>query len=199
MRDPNQAEFWDKTYRDGNFAWDLGQPTPVFARLAADETLPPGEMLVVGAGLGHDARLFARHGFGVTAVDFAPAAIAQMETFAEPDAPVTAVLADFFWLPPAFSRRFDYVLEYVVFCAIDPRRRPDFADVVARVLKPGGVFIALAFPIGRRPGGPPFVVQPDGMIRLFESRGLVLVRRETPPDSANGRQGIEELLVFKLA
>ena len=197
--DVNSPDFWDESYQNGRFPWDLGRPAPVFARLAREQRFDPGKMLVAGAGLGHDAHLFARHGFEVTAVDFAHKAIAQIKALASPDAPINAVQADFFWLPPAFNAQFDYVLEYVFFCAIDPARRPDYADTVARLLAPGGAFICLAFPIGRRSGGPPFVVQPDAIIALFEQRGLVLQHREMPPDSAPKRQGIEELLIFEKA
>lgn len=195
--DPNNPDFWDDSYRSDRFPWDLGKPNPVFERLLAEGGLKPGRMLVVGAGFGYDARLFARHGFAVTAVDFATEAVKKMHELAEPDAPVDVVQADFFWLPPAFDNAFDYVLEYVFFCAIDPKRREDYADVVARVLKPGGYFVGMAFPIGKRPGGPPFVVQPDEMIARFARRRLSLVRREKPADSEPSRQGIEELLILK--
>jgi hypothetical protein len=35
------------------------------------------------------------------------------------------------------------------------------------------------------------------MLDLFTARGLVLRHREEPPDSAPGRQGIEELLILQ--
>ena len=48
---------------------------------------------------------------------------------------------------------FDYLLEYTCFCAIDPKRRTEYADLVDRLLKPGGTYIDLAFPLDGRGGG----------------------------------------------
>jgi len=132
MPDTNSPQFWQTAYQNGATAWDLGGPTPVFCRLAengqitSEHALPPGKMIVPGAGRGYDARLFARHGFTVTAVDFASDAIREMHLLAEPDAPVAIVKADWFDLPPFFEGNFDYVLEYVAYCAINPAqtRRP---------------------------------------------------------------------------
>lgn len=197
--DVNSSDFWDRLYQTNQFHWDLGGPTPVFRRLAEGGQFALGRMLVLGAGHGHDARLFARHGFQVTAVDFAEEAVAAMQKLAQPTAPVEIVQADFFSLPAKWYSRFDYVLDYTSFCAVLPSRRPEYADLVGRLLKPGGLYIMLAFPIGRRPGGPPYVVQPEAIIALYTERGFRLEQRETPADSAPGRQGHEELLILKKA
>lgn len=197
MSDSNSADFWEDIYRRQQAGWDLGGPTPVFRRLAASGRFAPGRMLVLGAGSGHDAREFARHGFEVTAVDFAQGAVQRMHELATPDAPVNVLHADLFALPPALDGTFDYVLEYVCFCAIDPARRPEYADVVARLLKPGGLYIDLAYPIGAREGGPPYSVTVEGVLYLFRSRGFTLLAREQPHDSIERRHGFEELLILE--
>jgi methyl halide transferase len=196
MNDVNHPDYWQQIYRNQRDLWDLGGPTAVFARLAASGDYPPGRMMVLGAGKGHDARLFARHGFTVTAVDFAPEAVQIMRQLADPAAPVEVLEADIFHLPPELDGRYDYILDYTSFCAIDPGRREEYAAVVTRLLKRGGLLIMLAFPIGKRPGGPPFVVQPDAVIDLFNEHGFQIVHREFPPDSAPDRKGVEELLIL---
>jgi len=195
--DPNSPEYWQTSYANGRIPWDLGQPTPVFARLAASGSYPPGAMVVLGAGRGHDARLFARHGFTVTAVDFAAEAVAAMHELNDPAYPVQIVQKDIFELDGEWNGRFDYFLEYTCFCAIDPARRGDYAALAARLLKPGGWYIGLAFPIGKRPGGPPFVVQPDAVIELLAEHGFKPQHREFPPDSVPSRQNIEELIILQ--
>jgi hypothetical protein len=92
---------------------------------------------------------------------------------------------------------FQYRLEYTCFCAIDPQRRAEYIESVSSLLEPGGYYIALAFPIGQRTGGPPFVVAPDELIRPLNDRGFELITREVPHDSVPGREGIEELLILK--
>lgn len=204
--DVNYPAKWEGDYRRGTAGWSLHAPTPVFQHLLAeknsrgDMNFPPGRMLVPGAGLGYDAREFARHGFDVVAVDFAQDAAEAMHhalrTAETPDTAHEIVQGDLFQLPASRNESFDYVLEYTCFCAIDPARRIEYADVMARVLKPGGIYIALAFPLDEHDGGPPFTVKTDDLIGLFEARGFVLLRREMHPATIKPRKGREELIVM---
>src|SRR5512140_962317 len=167
--DVNSPQKWEGDYQGETDGWDLAGPTPALQRLAASGRFPPGRMLVPCAGRGHDAREFARRGFDVTAVDFSEYAVREMKKLADPDAPMEVLQHDMFALPPTFDGAFDYVLQYTCFCAIDPKRRQDYADLVARLLKPGGIYIDLAFPLDGRPGGPPFAVSDSEIAQLFES------------------------------
>ena len=196
-RDVNSPGKWEADYQRGTAGWDLRGPTPVFKRLASSGQLKPGRIIVLGAGRGHDAREFARHSFQVTAVDFSPYAVREMQRLAEPDAPVEISQADIFTLPHTFDEMFDYVLEYTCFCAIDPSRRAEYADLVARLLKPGGTYVDLAFPLDDHAGGPPFTVSLSEILVLFSARRFTLLRRETPTDSVPQRRGLEELLIFQ--
>lgn len=198
MSDVNSSVFWEAIYQNGRAPWDLGGPTPVFRRLVDGREFAPGRMIVLGAGRGHDARMFARHGFEVTAVDFAAEPVRDMRMLADPQAPVDVRQADIFTLPPDFNHTFDYVLEYTCFCAIDPRRRSEYADLVARLLKPASTYIALVFPIRESKDGPPFSVSPEELIDLLAVRGFVLQHREdAPPDSVSPRRPFEALLIFQ--
>ena len=195
--DVNLPEKWDANYKQGTDGWDLGGPTPVFKRLLLSRGLAPGRMIVLCAGRGHDAREFARHGFEVTAVDFSSQAVGEMHRLATEDAPVEILQQDMFTLPETFNESFDYVLEYTCLCAIDPKRRSEYADLVKRLLKPHGICIDLAFPLDGRKGGPPFAVSAAELINLFQERGFQLISREKPFDSVSQRRGAEELLLFQ--
>ncbi len=193
----NSPGKWEADYVRGTDGWDLGGPTPIFRRLVANGQFAPGQVIVLGAGRGHDAREFARHGFQVTAVDFSPYVVREMHRLAAPDAPIEILCADIFALPPALNRTFDYVLEYTCFCAIDPLRRAEYADLVTRLLKPRGIYVDLAFPLDDYAGGPPFAVSLSEIFALFSARRFTLLQRETPTDSVPQRRGAEELLVFQ--
>ena len=197
--DVNLPDKWEADYRRKSDGWDLSGPTPAFKRLAASRRLQPGRMLVPGAGRGHDAREFARHGFQVTAVDFSPHAVSEMKRLADPQAPIEPLQHDLFTLPSDLNSTFDYVLEYTCFCAIDPKRRPEYADLVARLLKGGGTYIDLAFPLDGRAGGPPFAVSETELFDLFSARGFELISREKPADSVSARRHAEELFIFRKA
>ncbi len=197
QHDVNSPNKWEADYERGTDGWDLNGPTPAFKRLATSGRFKPGKMIVLGAGRGHDAREFARSGFQVTAVDFSSYAAREMQRLAGPDAPVEIVQSDLFALPPEFELKFDYVLEYTCFCAIDPQRRSEYADLVARLLKPGGMYIDLAFPLDMHQGGPPFGVAIPEVFTLFGERGFTLLQREILADSVPQRRGLEELLIFQ--
>jgi hypothetical protein len=68
---------------------------------------------------------------------------------------------------------------------------------MARMLKRGGTYIALAFPLSGYVGNPPFAVNAAELIALMEQRGLKLLQREFPHDSIKPRKGREELLVMR--
>lgn len=197
MDDVNSPDKWEADYQCGTDGWDLGGPTPVLKRLASSNHFKPGQMIIPGAGRGHDAREFARHGFEVTAVDFSSHVVEQMRKLAEAEATVTILQHDIFTLPKKLHHTFDYVLEYACFCAIDPKRRAEYADQVTHWLKPQGFYIDLAFPLDGRTGGPPFAVAASEILDLFESRGFELISREKPADLIKPRRAVEELFIFQ--
>jgi len=195
--DVNSPRKWDADYEHKTDGWDLGGPTPVFKRLISSRQLIPGRMIVLCAGRGHDAREFARHGFQVTAVDFSSQAVQEMHRLASPEASMEILQHDIFALPDAFNHAFDYVLQYTCFCAIDPKRRAEYAELVTRLLKPSGIYIDLVFPLDGRKGGPPFAVSASEILDLFQARGFKLISREKPAESVSPRRHAEELFLFQ--
>ncbi|MCU0523678.1 MAG: TPMT family class I SAM-dependent methyltransferase [Elainella sp. Prado103] len=170
LSSPNlTAEFWQGRYQEGTDRWDLGQPAPPFVSLlTADQAPAPGSMAVLGSGRGHDALLFAAHGFAVTGFDFAPFAIETATQAAQQRGlPAQFLCRDIFTLAEEFSHQFDYVLEHTCFCAILPEQRADYVQMVHQILRPGGELIAL-FWAHSRPGGPPFGVSLAEIRQLFE-------------------------------
>lgn len=195
--DVNLPEKWEADYKRGTDGWDLNQPAPSFKRLASSKRFKPGRMIVLGAGRGHDAREFSRFGFQVTAVDFSPYVIREMHRLDDSSAPIEILQHDIFTLPDEMNDSYDYILEYTCFCAIDPKRRSEYADLIARLLKPNGIYIDLAFPLDGRAGGPPFAVTESEIQTLFNERGFRLLSREKPSDSVSARRNAEELFIFQ--
>lgn len=194
--DVNTAAFWNELYITNNAGWDMGTPTPAFVDLLESKRLEPGKALVLGCGTGHDALLFAQHGFDVTAIDFSEEAIRHARQLAsEKGVTIEFVNEDLFDYSLGVADEFDYIVEYVTYCAIEPGRRAEFASAVASMLKPGGALIALFFPLDDRPGGPPFAVSMDEVHRLFGKK-LELVSIEAPARSVTPRKGRELMTVW---
>ncbi|MEX0602312.1 MAG: methyltransferase domain-containing protein, partial [Bacteroidota bacterium] len=123
--DVNDSRYWEGLYESNQHRWDLRSPNPVFVDLLGRNALPPGGRVIVpGSGTGHDAILFATHGYDVTAVDFSETAIRfSRDAAVAANASVVWHKGDFFHLPKEWKGSFDLLVEYVTFCAIDPARR----------------------------------------------------------------------------
>jgi SAM-dependent methyltransferase len=194
--DVNDAEFWNERYITNDVGWDMGTPTPAFVDMLESKRFEPGKTLVLGCGKGYDAVLFAEHGFEVTAIDFSGEAIRLARQFAnEKGVEMELVNEDLFDYSLGVADEFDYIVEYVTYCAIEPARRAEFASAIASMLQPDGKLIALFFPLDDRPGGPPFAVSMDEVHRLFGKK-LELISIEAPARSVTPRKGRELLTVF---
>ncbi len=68
--------FYDTWYRFGTPPW-AGQARSELVSLVESGVLRPGRAIDLGCGAGDNAIFLAQHGFEVTALDFAPAAIAK--------------------------------------------------------------------------------------------------------------------------
>ncbi len=198
----DRPEYWETRYARGEDGWELGGPAPPLAALLSiGEAGPAGRLAVPGCGRGHEAIPFARHGFEVTGFDFAEAAIEA----AAAGAAAAGVSdrcrferRDLFELPCLYPAAFDAVVEHTCFCAIDPARRPEYVDVVASILKPGGRLLALFYPLRAATGagdGPPFPTTRDEIDRLFGRRFDTAFAR-VPGDSIPRRLGLELLAVL---
>jgi SAM-dependent methyltransferase len=191
MEDLNQPQFWESRYQSGGDRWDLGQAAPPFVTLLSQPQAPPaGRIAVLGCGRGHEAILFAKHGFEVVGFDFAPTAIAQARQLAG-SLPIRFEERDIFNLAQDYAGAFDYVLEHTCFCAIAPTQRPAYVQLLYQLLRPEGELIAL-FWAHQRAGGPPFGSTPDEIHQLFEPY-FRLMDWQYPKNSVPQRQN-EEIL-----
>ena len=163
------SEFWENRYIEGTTGWDLGQAAPPFVGLLDSTAAPkPGKIAVLGSGSGYDALLFAQMGFEVIGFDFAPSAITSATALTQNSGISAQFLQrNIFDLPAEFPHYFDYVLEHTCFCAIEPRLRPAYVNLVKSLLKPQGELIAL-FWAHNQPGGPPFGVTTAEINQYFE-------------------------------
>ncbi len=152
MSDPSDAKFWEQLYGAGGDGWELGRAAPPFERWFKNRR-PRGRALVVGCGRGHEARLLARLGAQVTAIDFAAPAIEAARALAEREGlAIDFRRMDLFDLPSS-TEKWDLIVEHTCFCAIDPARRAEYARAAWSALAPGGELVGLFYAHGR-PGGP---------------------------------------------
>ena len=164
----------------------MGGPCPVFVELLDSRWAPPpGRVAFPGCGLGHDVRLFLDRGFDAVGFDFA---------VAPEGLPVERL--DVFELGARYPGAFDAVVEYTCYCAIDPARRAEYAASLHACLRPGGLLIALCFPMKEIEDPPPFRIE-EAEIEGVLADGLEIQHRETPASSVESRLVWERLVIAR--
>lgn len=161
------AVWWEHRYRHRDTPWDQGAPHPWLVAHLQTNPPPPGlRVLVPGCGAGHDARAWAHAGATVTALDFAPSALAAAR--AQPGSQsVRWIEGSIFDPPTGFFGTFDLIWEHTCFCAIDPAQRPAYVQSMRRFLVQGGHLSAIFYLDPGRESGPPFGVTTEELDRLF--------------------------------
>ncbi len=191
MHEVSRADYWNALYLAQDTGWDKGRCAPPIDRLLAEGHIRAGgRVAVIGCGKGHEALAAARHGFAVTAIDFAPEAIAAVVANARAAAiDLSAELLDLFALPEQHPGQFDAILEHTCLCAIDPTRRPEYLRATAAALRPGGLLLGLLY-AHNKPAGPPFAIT-EREARSSFPPSFAFTRLRVAPDSFEHRQGLE--------
>jgi SAM-dependent methyltransferase len=165
-------EFWDQRFAEGNTPWDRGETSPQLHAWLKAGALAPCRILIPGCGAGYEAATLAAAGFEVTALDYAPEAIARTRKRLD-DAGLKASVIEadaLAWQP---AQPFDALYEQTCLCALYPDHWRAYADQLHRWLRPRGKLLAL-FVQWPRPGaaegrieGPPYHCDINAMRALF--------------------------------
>lgn len=161
--------YWANRYQTGEIGWDAGViTTPIKAYIdhlvekGVDENL---KILIPGVGSGYEAAYLWAQGFrNVFVCDWAKEAIERYKNNV-PDFPESQIIiGDFFQL----DGQFDLIIEQTFFCALDPLKRPEYAQKMANLLNTegvlAGVFFSRTFPFQ----GPPFGGDRAEYVHYFE-------------------------------
>lgn len=124
--------------------WADLEPNPFFVEFAESRGLKGDgrRALVVGCGLGDEARYLDDLGFRVTAFDISPTAIGWAKRASEGRA-IEFVTADLFASPPEWTAAFDLVLEIYTIQPLPIPLRNDVIDRIAAFVAPGGTLVVV--------------------------------------------------------
>jgi cyclopropane fatty-acyl-phospholipid synthase-like methyltransferase len=182
------GDYWEGRYQSGDMPWEKGAASPGLVDFLADHPeLPRGTVCVPGCGTGHDVRAWATAGFDAFGFDIAPRAIQlATETTAKAGIRARFQLLDFLHDEP--PRRFDWLFEHTLFCAIQPQDRDTYVSAVLRWLGPGGCYLAINYFIPDK-DGPPFGTTREELWERFSPH--FTLDREWMPRSYPNRVGLE--------
>ena len=185
------GEPWDASYRDGPAPWDIGEPQPAIARLAAEGAFT-GAVLDAGCGSGENALHVASLGLDVLGVDVAETALSiAREKAAQRGISVDFAVADALHLE-RLDRAFETVLDWGLFHTFDRDERSAYVASLAAVTGRGGNVFVLCFsdlgsgargphPVSqqelraafsRRSGWSVFSISPDRIQTRFDAQGV---------------------------
>jgi SAM-dependent methyltransferase len=137
------AHNWNEHYLRGELPWDTDAPDLHLVDLVRAGTIVPGRALEIGSGTGTNALWLAAQGFDVLGIDVSERAVEMAAAKAgRHDRRVTFAIRDF--LTDTLAGPFDFVFDRGCFHVFDePEQRARFAQRVADLLRPEGVWLSL--------------------------------------------------------
>jgi SAM-dependent methyltransferase len=177
--------------------WDRGGPHPLLVEWAEAQPAPGAahRALVVGCGLGYDAAYLSGLGWGVTAFDISPSAIAAARHRFR-TVPADFRVADLLNPPEEWTGRFDLVLDTYTTQSLPVRLRPTITRHIRRFVAVGGTLLLLAVAEEEHSAtGPPWPLTREE-VAAFAGDGLREVDIEelrTPPDFRQWRAQFERV------
>jgi cyclopropane fatty-acyl-phospholipid synthase-like methyltransferase len=155
----NPQRLYNLGYRFFRMPWELG-PRAELVELVGSERLRPGRAVDLGCGTGANAIYLAQHGFDVTGIDYAPAALAKARSAAERSGVDVHFVQDDL---TAFRRDhgvFDVLIDYGSFDDLSATGRDRYLANVLPLAAPGARIPLLVFLVrgkGRKVNGVPGV------------------------------------------
>jgi len=137
---------WNEHYQNTDEVW----AEPDSELIAEAEGLPAGRALDLGSGEGINSIWLAEQGWQVTAVDFAPEAVAKIERAArQRDLPVHAQAADIL----TYQAEIEFDLVVICYIHLPPEERAQLLLNAAASLALNGTLLFIGFPDGDAFGG----------------------------------------------
>lgn len=154
-----------------------------------------GSALDLACGRGGNALLMAQHGLQVSAWDYAPAAIEQLNAQAEQQSlVVNAQVRDVLVHPPT-AESFDVI-------SVSYFLQRELVPTLIDALKPGGMMFYETFTIAKvsegGPGNPAFRLQPNELLTLFSDLQLLHYSElDVVGDIQQGKRNVAQLVALK--
>lgn len=136
--------FYEIGYRFFRMPWEQG-PRDELVRLVESGRIRPCRAIDLGCGTGSNAIYLARHGFDVTGLDYATAAIAKARLrAADAGASVSFIVHDLTHLG-GVSGVFDFLVDYGTFDDLTPVARDRYLDTLLALSHIGSQYLLWCF------------------------------------------------------
>jgi len=136
--------FYNTAYRVARMPWETG-PRQELVALVRAGGLRPGRALDLGCGTGANSVFLGQHGFDVTGVDFAPAALAKAARAAEAAGVKIDLVEDDLTALRRVSGPFDVLVDYGTLDDLSASDRDRYVRNVVPLARPGARFLLWCF------------------------------------------------------
>jgi hypothetical protein len=172
---------WAERWQMRQTAWDLGGSHPLTQSCLQDAsslsgTSLAGPWLIPGCGRAHDAVTLLENGAtSVCGIDYVPMAIAEASRLYAGRPQIVLQCRDVFLVPQAERYYYWGVFDRAMMCAVNGIERHRYLDAVVQYLRPGGMFISIAFAAVAKPeSGPPFEISRSELLTSFSAGWRIL-------------------------
>lgn len=182
----NFEKYWDDRYKNHNLGWDVGFSTPALIKYCLHSVKFSDKILIPGCGTSYEGNELYQHGFeNLYLLDIAQEAIKRAKDH-HPDVPMKHFIHEDFF---EHEGQYDYVLEHIFFCALNPEQREAYVDKVVELLKPHGKLAGVLFD-RTFDTHPPYGGSKKEYLQFFEKK-MNVIKMEQCTDSIPQRQGTE--------
>ncbi len=158
-------KFWNTLWENKITHWDIGYPSPAITDFMSKYPNKDASVLIPGCGNAYEAEFLVKNGFNdITLIDIAPIAVNYIQEKFANYSQIKIFCEDFF----EHDKKYDLIIEQTFFCALDPKKRNDYASHSASLLNPNGKIVGLMFEKDFGKPHPPFGGNKEEYIRTFE-------------------------------
>jgi len=161
-----------KKYKNNHqdIPWARLEVNPLLESYLNSQDSHTGTALVIGCGLGDDARALEIAGYNVVAIDVSDAALeSAKERF--PDSKVNFVKQDIFEMPEEYRDSFDFVFEAFTIQSLPIIFREKMIKSIINTIDINGKLLVVAHKKEKNFPGPPWPLQEDE-VNLFSLHGM---------------------------
>jgi len=176
MKAHNKASAWfDGLYAENkesqeNIPWAKQIVNPLLESYLDEKIEHKGKALVIGCGLGDDARALELAGYNVTAIDVSQTALdLAQERFS--DSSIVFEKQDIFDMPQKYHEHFDFVFEAFTVQSLPVEFREKMVQAVVNTVAVDGTLLLVAHKREEMFEGPPWPLS-DEDVALFKKAGL---------------------------
>jgi SAM-dependent methyltransferase len=173
MKAHNQASAWFNDlyseHKDNHdkIPWAKLEVNPLLKSYLNETEVHQGKALVVGCGLGDDARALELAGYDVLAIDVSEKAL-ELAGERFPDSKIIFEKQDIFDMPEKYHAHFDFVFEAFTIQSLPVKFRENMIKAVADTIAPNGKLLLVAHKKKLTLSGPPWPLKKDE-VDLFKN------------------------------